>query len=134
MMRMPRSVLLLAAALLGLAAAAAPASAAANRYGIVGIENPTNIPITYEFRWGEDGDWQSYTLAPGERRWHAWTYEYLNENASPRPHVRFDCDLSEELEFKEYGLEAYAAPYKGFDFAKKYVFRKRGGFLDLYAR
>jgi hypothetical protein len=34
------------------------ARAADNHYALVGIRNPTNLTITYSFKWGEHGEWR----------------------------------------------------------------------------
>jgi hypothetical protein len=117
-----------------LAGGAGRVRAADNHYALVGIDNPTNLTITYSFKWGEDGAWKTYVLEPGERRWHAWAYAYANENRSPRPYIRFDCDLSSDINMTEYRLTAYAAPVKQYRYANEYAFRRTGGgyLLDLF--
>jgi hypothetical protein len=110
------------------------ARAADNHYALVGIDNPTNLTITYSFKWGEYGEWKTYVLGPGQSRWHAWTYGRPNQNASPRPYIRFDCDLTGGVNMTEYQLTAYAAPVKQYRYANEYFFRRTGGgyLLDLF--
>src|ERR1700675_406025 len=101
---------------------ASKASAADNYFAMAAMRNDTNLPITYGFRWGND-QWQWYTLQPGQLRWHAWPYNYPNQNQSPMPQVRFDHDLSLANHFTDYNLVAFAAPIQDPGFAKVYAFR-----------
>jgi hypothetical protein len=120
-------------ALVLLCVAGGDARAADSHYAMVGVRNPTNLTITYFFKWGEDSEWEEYVLAPGQSRWHSWAYAYPNQNHSPRPYVRFDCDLTSDVNMTEYRLTAYAAPVEQYRYAKEYVFRRSGYLLDLYA-
>jgi hypothetical protein len=109
-----------------------PALASETHYAVVGIYNPTHLTIHYSFRWG-DGEWRSYTIDPGAKRWHAWRYDSPNENQSPVPYIMFDADLSDDINYQEYRLEAYASPSQSYWSGKKYKFVTRGGgyALDL---
>jgi hypothetical protein len=122
-------------ALLVVGASVGSATAADSHYAMVGIRNPTNVTVTYQFRWGENGAWQTYVLAPGQNYWYSWTYDYPNQNTSPVPYVRFSCDLTGGLSVTEYRLHANASPVQRYAFAKEYVFRRTGGgyLVDLYA-
>jgi len=111
------------------------ASATDNWYGVVSIHNPTTQILTYQFRWG-DGDWTSYTLYPGEYRWHSWTYAYANENSSPTPCIRYDEDLTSGYFQREYSLIAYASPYHDAAWSKQYAFSANwySYLLSLYSQ
>lgn len=120
-------------ALASLAGPAAPVAKAQDRgYAMTTIENPTGLTIRYSVQWG-DGRWTNYTLSPGEYRIHY--REYGPEGRfSPPLRVRFDCTLcDDEFIAEEYVLERHA----GFDIdryaSKRYVFRRTGCLLDLYA-
>ena len=106
---------------------------AADRFGVVGIENKTRVPIRLQHRWG-DGEWRVDLLGPGTRKWYWWEYQAANENRSPPFHVKFDSDLSPGQFFEKYDLKKRAAPAHDWDFAHKYVFKYNGNtsFVDLY--
>lgn len=103
-----------------------------NWYAVVTIENPTSMTIHYSFRWG-DGEWEDFTLEPGDVRWHSWEYDYANQNESPRPYVRYDRDLTDAFEMELYHLEAFASPYQLADYGKLYAFGVvwEGDYLQL---
>jgi hypothetical protein len=106
--------------------APAEASAPSNWHGVVSIANTTNTTLKYLFRWGDGAEWQVYTLEPGEHRWHAWKYDYANENRSPTPQVAFDADMTDGIRIIDHNLTAYAAPLARYEYSKKYVFREHG--------
>ena len=126
------SKLLLTAALALAAVAPTYAQAQDNWYGVVAFENPTSVTINYSFRWG-NGEWQEFTVLPGETVWHAWSYSYANENASPVPEISFDADLSYANYQQAYTVEAYRSPSTGTSHAKLYRFEtvNYGAWLDL---
>lgn len=122
---------LLTLGLLGLTLAAAEGSARADHCDAAFVlRNPSNVTIHYQVRWG-DGDWQSYTVAPGCERSH---YHDLDEyGRAPAPQVRFDYICGDDdVTYRTYGVDFYAVsnPFRG----KAYVFRHspNGRFLDLY--
>ena len=45
-----------------------PKAEAADRFGVVGIENATQVTIRLQHRWG-DGQWTTDVLSPGGRKW-----------------------------------------------------------------
>jgi hypothetical protein len=124
-----KSLCVLGALVLGLAATAAPAKA--TEYGAIRIENPTNIDVHYQFKWG-NGEWKSYTVPSGSSMLH---YHPLDSRrCTPSPYIRFDYILGDgQVTFKTYHLETYAAfdPEQG----KPYAFSisDDGVLLDLYA-
>lgn len=104
-----------------------------NRYAVLVIQNPTCVTIHYAIRWG-DGQWEHCTVESGRRITHWFRYAYLDQNRSPRPVVKLDCDLSSGVSHREYELNAYAAPWHAPDFGRKHDFRIIGGReLDLVA-
>jgi hypothetical protein len=118
-----------------MAGAAAPAKAA-NWYGAVDVNNPTNELLHYQFRWGTTGPWESFTLAPGEVRTHFWHYRFANEDRSPVPQVRFHYNPGEPAaRFKVFDLEAWAVPERVVGVGKPYHFdySADGRYIDLYA-
>jgi hypothetical protein len=131
---------LVVAALAGLSAVAifVPMVEAANRFGLTCIQNKTNIPLTYEFRWGNNGQWSARTVRPNERRAHSWRYDKPDENRSPTMFVRFDSDLSKRMINQSYRLDSYASPQETDcrRYGKEYVFRFDGSakkYIDLKA-
>jgi hypothetical protein len=133
-------VRLVLTALAGLSAftAFAPTVNAANRFALTCIENKTNISLNYEYRWGDNGQWDSNTVRPNARRWHAWKYDTPNKNRSPTMFVRFDSDLSKRMISQSYRLDSYASPQETDcrRYGKEYVFRYDGSakkYIDLKA-
>jgi hypothetical protein len=113
----------------------AEAQAAKNKYAMVGISNPTSIAINYYFRWGKNSEWKAFTVQPGRAKWHSWEYDYVNQNSSPVPQVKFDEDLSDEVSYIIYDLKAYASPDQDYDNSKKYKFviKGRGTVLGIHS-
>ena len=108
------------------------AQAAKNKYAMVAFKNNEDFTIKYYFRWGKDSEWKLYSVKPGDYHWHSWEYEFINENRSPTPQIKFDSDLSEDTDWVTYTLKAYAAPAQDVDYAKIYKFvTKSRGVLDL---
>ena len=56
--------------------------------GMFAIHNPTRVAITYQVKWGNKGEWKSFTVAPGKLRRH-W-YNLDQNHRAPSPYVRFD--------------------------------------------
>lgn len=102
----------LATLALGISGAAVESASAANRYAMVTLENPfKTITITYQFKWGEEGQWQTRTLYPGQSRWHSWKYAYPDQNRSPKLYIKFDADrYSGQYYWQTYWLVRYAVP------------------------
>jgi hypothetical protein len=124
--------LMAAVALIG---SAAPAQAEDNYFAVVTVNNTTsNVTIHYSFRWGDDDTWQSYTLKPGETRWHSYAYDFPNQNRSPAPMVKFWNGINRKRVLQQYSLEAYAAPDKGAAYGMPYDFvvvRDDEDYVDL---
>jgi hypothetical protein len=93
-----------------------------NRYAVLVIQNPTHLTINYAIRWGY-GRWTHCSIEPGMRTTHSFRYTYLDQTSSPKPAVKFDCDLSSGVSDREYELKAYAAPWRSSDLGKKHEFR-----------
>ena len=110
------------------------AANAADRFGVIGVENSTKVVIRLQHRWGTSGAWASDTLPPGERKWYWWTFTKPNEDKTPQFQVRFDSDLSPGQFVENYDLTAYQAPAHEWVNAHKYIFRYDGGgkFIELY--
>jgi hypothetical protein len=89
--------------------------------------------LNYSFAWG-DGEFVQSSLDPGYFRIHYWTYDTPNQNRSPTPKIRFDYDLTDAINTKDYSLTAYAAPTLEHDDGYVYRFKKShdGQLLDLY--
>lgn len=62
-----------------------------NKYALVCIKNETDIPIIYNYRWGNAQPVQIIT-PQGSINSHYWSYAYHNENRSPNFEVWFDFD------------------------------------------
>lgn len=101
-----------------------------NWYATVGIANHTNQTISYQFRWGENSQWETYWLSPYSSRVHYYTYSVPNQNHSPVPHIRFD--IGGGVQTKEYTLVAYASPDTSYYRSSHYGFQYVGAYLELY--
>ena len=116
-------------------AASATTAAAADRFGVVGIENATQVTIRMQHRWG-DGTWKADVIPPGTRKHYWWTYAVQNQDKSPPFHVKFDSDLSKGTFFEKYDLKKNACPDHTWECSHKHVFRYDGGktFIELYQK
>jgi hypothetical protein len=110
-----------------------PRAEAADRFGVIGVENATHVTIRLNHRWG-NAQWGSDVLTPNEKKWYWWTFSHANEDKTPQFQVRFDSDLSPGTFYEKYDLQAYQAPAHEWDNAHKYIFRYDGNkkFIELY--
>ena len=69
---------------------------ASNRYAVTGIENSTQYTVRMYHKWG-NGEWKLDVLKPGEKKWFWHTYAHVNENKSPKFHMKFDSDFKPSL-------------------------------------
>lgn len=132
---MTRTRILALATTLALAATLCntPRAEAVDRFGVVGIENATQVTIRLNHRWG-DAQWTLDVLAPGQRKWYWWTFSRPNEDRTPPFHVQFDSDLSPGKFVEKYDLRPYQASAHEWENAHKYIFRYDSGkkFIELY--
>ena len=56
--------------------------------GMFAIHNPTRVAISYQVKWGDNGEWKNFTVEPGKLRKH-W-YNLDQNHRAPSPFVRFD--------------------------------------------
>jgi hypothetical protein len=110
--------------------AQAPAASFNTHYATFGLVNDTNYVLNYQVRWGEEGAWTSWSIAPGQTMTHYYTYAYPNQNHSPVPYVRFD--IGGNTYTQAYRMDAYASPDISYQLSNKYVFRYTGRYLDLF--
>ncbi len=132
-----RIAFIVALAVCGLAGtreAKAQATPGGNWFGIVTIENKTDITLNYDYV-NFDGQWHSASIEPGAQNYYWYNYEYQNENASPPFGIRFDGDLSEGVAMRQYTLGRNSAAYVDADFGRKYDFRYQAGHqVNLFSR
>jgi hypothetical protein len=105
-----------------------------NRYAVVGLTNQTNVTLNFQYRWGENAEWQSGQIAPGAKKWFYWKYKFVNENRSPNLYIRYDSDLRGSNFLGVYRLDAYPAAGPGYAESKKHAFqyeRRNRNFVDL---
>jgi hypothetical protein len=107
------------------------ARAQENGYAVVVIRNPTNATVHYKLKWGQDSDWQNFSLSPHTYLCHSYP---LDEDArAPRPYIEFDSVLGDGYYTPQsYSLGFYAAACPGYAQGKKYAFRASGYYLDIY--
>ncbi|MDJ0650584.1 MAG: hypothetical protein QNJ60_17975 [Xenococcaceae cyanobacterium MO_188.B19] len=102
-----------------------------NHFGVVCLQNKTNMDIRYKFKWGSDS-YASRTVRAGKSRWHSWRYPN-GSKSSPNFTISFDYDLRPgRASYKNYSLKRYQNRFETCDGAKKYKFVKQGSFLELY--
>jgi hypothetical protein len=128
--------LVVLAVLAGCMTVTAKATAADNstEYGIFTVKNPTNDPVNYQVKWGENGTWESFKLDAGMSRWHAYPLD--NFGLAPKPYVRFDYILNDDqVTWKSYNMKFYSSTNLNADSGKPYFFRvsRDGSILDLFA-
>jgi hypothetical protein len=129
-MNLLKSFVLVGALSIGLLlASSSPAQAQNVEYGVLTIKNPTPNTLNYQFKWGWENQWVSYSVPPNTSRTH---YIALDANrTAPKPYVRFDNAAGTTI---EYFLEFYASFSPNTDLGKSYSFRysASGQFLNLY--
>jgi len=92
-----------------------------NRYAVFCIRNDLQVAKKYQRSWG-NSEWITYTLQPGEMKYHSWKLE-SNSTSFPTPHVRFDSDMqSGEIFSIKYRMEPYLSPDQLCANAKRYHF------------
>jgi hypothetical protein len=118
-------------------------SDAASLKGAFVIHNPSNHPKQgYQVKWGDKGEWKTFTLRPGESYTHSYPLD--KKGMAPIPYVRWDSVVDDgkkvtkteqEVDFGRVGYTGYNS--KGnvnkawhYDFQ----YRKDGRHLDLVAR
>jgi len=110
---------------------------APNLVGQIKIYNPTQRPINYQMRWGNNVQWQQFTLQPGEEYRH---WKTLDQNGrAPAPQVRFDgIRETKTYDSMRFGKAGYAGfgPRGYIDESIHYEFRydASGQHLDLYEK
>jgi hypothetical protein len=108
---------------------AAPAQAA-YRYGSFVLNNPSNVTIYYQIKWGNN-EWENFSVGPGE--WHAHYVDLGPDQMIPVPYVRFDfVTWDDSVTTQTYEVDAYGVDYpsEGKDYTFQYT--SDGRFLDLF--
>ena len=92
-------------------------------YAVVGFWNNTDrATIQYHFRWGDQSE-RSFTLRPGERRWHSWRFARADQATWPAGYVRYDVDS--RTEYKDWTtvrVHANPALERGYWYGSRYAF------------
>ena len=106
------------------AAIEAPRTEAQQRWhAVVGFWNNTDrATILYYFRWGEGAE-QSFTLRPGERRWHSWRFATPDQATWPAGYVRYDVDSrTAHKQWTTVRVHASPALERGYWYGSRYAF------------
>jgi hypothetical protein len=118
------------AALAGLTVVAifAPGAEAADRFALTCIENKTDLTLNYQIQWGGTNSWENFTISPGGRKWHSYTFTRPNEDKNPPLHVKFNSGLAGRVSQQTYHLIAHSSPQQGDcdRYGKIYRFRYDG--------
>lgn len=124
----------LSSALLAVAAATASLSSAASshayEYGSFVLNNPSNVIIYYQVKWGS-GAWENFSVGPGQ--WHAHYVDLGPDQKVPVPYVRFDfVTWDDSVTHQTYEVDVYGTdvPSEGKDYTFQYT--SDGRFLDLF--
>jgi hypothetical protein len=107
---------------------------ATNRFGVVCVNNKTDIAIRYRYQLA-DGEWHERSLQPGWQQAFAHKYSRPDENRSPELDIQFDSDLRAQKQFSvKYKLPRRPAAGDSCAEGAQYQFEyERGnrGFIDL---
>jgi hypothetical protein len=79
-----------------------------NKQALTCIYNTTDVPISFDYRWGDDAAWSTKKVEAGKISSHWFNYEFTNLNRSPNFYVRFDFDMSSKQDLKSYNVRRYA--------------------------
>ena len=92
-------------------------------HAVVGFWNNTDhATIQYYFHWGDQPE-RSFTLRPGERRWHAWRFARADQATWPMGYVRYDRDSRTGVkEWTTVHVHASPALERGYWFGSRYAF------------
>ena len=92
-------------------------------HAVVGFWNNTDrATIQYYFRWGDESE-RSFTLRPGERRWHARRFARADQPTWPAGYVRYDTDSrTGHKDWTTVHVHASPALERGYWFGSRYAF------------
>jgi hypothetical protein len=128
-MRLTKALAAVAVVWLGAGGAAEAADDAA--YSAFTVRNTSRVAIPYQVRWGADGEWRSFTLAPGGERTHFCRLD--EDGLAPAAFIRFDCIAGDDdITWRTLRLACYAV--RRGERGKNYAFRyaNNGRYLSLY--
>ncbi|MBJ7898721.1 MAG: hypothetical protein GC158_02110 [Cyanobacteria bacterium RI_101] len=101
--------------------------AQAPKFALACIGTETGRTINYFYRWGDKGDWNQGSVAPGKWKKMIWEYDYPGENRSPQLTIRYDDDATSRTNFVRTKISPYAARGSNCeDHGKTYNFYQRG--------
>lgn len=106
---------------------------AGGHLGAYKLENSSNVPIYYQYKWGESSEWQTGCVHPGQAMCH--TIPLDEDGRASIPYVRFDCVAGDDdVTYRTYELDFYSTCYTCG--GKPYVFSYSacGHYLNLYSR
>jgi hypothetical protein len=98
---------------------------------VVTLNNPTNVTVSYQFRWSPSAAWSNATIAPNTHNWY-WT----PANSSVSPQVNFDYSFNPGFQGKTYSLGFTTYTSNGnppSTVGKPYSFALVPGGVDLYS-
>ena len=100
---------LLSALLLAAAVHAPDALAQGTQFALTCIGTETGDTVNFQYRWGPDGEWRTTRVQPGKWQAISYRYRYEGENRAPQLEVRFDDDMTSDVNMVRQKLSSYAA-------------------------
>lgn len=86
-----------------------------NYSGAFSIENTTGVPISYQYRWGNQHPWKKMVLGTGRVETHSYPLGENPQGRAPTPYVRFDRIGGDgRVTLQEYRMQFHAIGYAGF--------------------
>lgn len=103
-----------------------------NHFAVFEITNPTDMTLRYAIQWGDEENWQDFSLATGMTMAHSWRYAFVNQNRYPNVYIRFGFrPYGGETTWQVYKLAAYTSPHSGSGHGKQYQFLFNADETDL---
>lgn len=105
----PTRTFALTALLLAATVHAPEALAQGTQFSLTCIGTETGDTINFQYRWGPDGEWRTTRVQPGKWQAISYRYRYEGENRAPQLEVRFDDDMTSDVNMVRQKLNSYAA-------------------------
>jgi hypothetical protein len=105
--------------------------ATTGRVGAVCIMNSTDYTLSYSYRWGEEGVWNSESIDAHYNSWYWWRYD-SERQISPKFYIRFDDNLASGVTERAYWLKRNSTSLPvTCEKAKQYRFTTNGQRIDI---
>lgn len=109
------------------------AAQADGHLGAYKLINSSNVPIYYQYKWGESSEWQTGCVHPGHSMCHSFPLD--EDGFASIPYVRFDCVAGDgDTTYRTYKLDSYNTCYTCGGKSYAFSFSACGHYLDLHSR